>query len=193
MTSSVQPRLHGSEHSLTQPTSTSGQSTLLPSSVTTHRRLHPPPPPLYTAMPTSDPVDSGPDGSLPLSNTSPAVHADAPLPSTSTPSAIACACLNVQIAARVPDDLQDKLHAGPSALEHDAQHKVWLPPDAEKIVRITEQAAQTPLTASCTWTLLDSRTQRRTRTARTARTVKIARAIKTEIATRPRSRAGANA
>lgn len=87
-------------------------------------------------MPTSDPADSGPDGSLPPSNNSPAIHADAPLPSTSTPCGIACACLNVQIAARVPDDLQDKLHAGPSAFEHDSRHKVWLPPEAEKIVRI---------------------------------------------------------
>ncbi|EKD02413.1 hypothetical protein A1Q2_03305 [Trichosporon asahii var. asahii CBS 8904] len=87
-------------------------------------------------MPTSDPVDSGPDGSFPPSNNSPAIHSDAPLPSTSTPCGIACACLNVQIAGRVPDDLLDKVHAGPSAFEHDSRHQVWLPSEAEKIVHL---------------------------------------------------------
>lgn len=92
-------------------------------------------------MPTSDPVDSGPDGSFPPSNNSPAIHSDAPLPSTSTPCGIACACLNVQIAGRVPDDLLDKVHAGPSAFEHDSRHQVWLPSEAEKIVRIRRERA----------------------------------------------------
>lgn len=55
-----------------------------------------------------------------------------PLPSTSAPLAIACSCLNVTIAARVPDDLKERLDSAP----RDALEPVWLPRDAETIVRI---------------------------------------------------------